>query len=271
MVSTPDFTHSHQVENCTSCSRSFKSSKVVGFDETGVNINGSNHWLHSCSTESHVLYQLHKKRGRIAMDAIDVLPHFSGIAVHDGFKSYAAYDNCTHALCNAHILRELIFLEEHHNQAWAGKMKKLLVKMLQAKNKATSSGKDDLSVSTLSRYERAYKKILDQGFSQNPFRPKELKANGHQSRGRPKQTKSHNLLVRLKQFKADILRFLHDFSVPFDNNLSGRDLRTPAGWLLKLGNYPKEWNLDKAQYTTQHTQHSPASETPQAREAKQWL
>jgi len=200
-------------------------SKVVGFDETGVNINGDNHWLHSCSTESHVLYQLHKKRGRIAMDAIDVLPHFSGIAVHDGFKSYAAYDNCTHALCNAHILRELIFLEEHHSQPWAGKMKRLLVKMLAAKKRATSSGKDHLSASTLSRYELKYNRILEQGFSQNPFRPKESKASGHQKRGRPKQSKSYNLLVRLKGFKGDVLRFLHNFSVPFDNNLSERDLR----------------------------------------------
>src|SRR4051812_29551277 len=56
----------------------------------------------------------HRKRGTEGIDAAGVLPHFTGIAVHDAFTSYARYPAATHALCNAHLLRELIAVVDHH-------------------------------------------------------------------------------------------------------------------------------------------------------------
>src|SRR3954463_12288209 len=53
------------------------------------------------------------KRGREAIDAAGVLPGFTGIAVHDAFAPYARYPAVTHALCNAHVLRELIAVVDH--------------------------------------------------------------------------------------------------------------------------------------------------------------
>jgi len=84
-------------------------SEVVHFDESGMRVNGSGQWVHVSSTKTHTHYQVHEKRGQIAMDEIGILPNFEGRAVRDGFKSCNQYE-CEHDLCKAHHLREIIFI-----------------------------------------------------------------------------------------------------------------------------------------------------------------
>ena len=121
---------------------------LAGFDETGLRVIAKLHWLHSCSTDNCVHYQVHSKRGSDAMDDIGILPAFKGVAVHDFWKSYYKY-NCQHALCNAHILRELIFIKERFEQDWAEDLINLLLQMKQAKQRALLQNKSALSEATL--------------------------------------------------------------------------------------------------------------------------
>jgi len=202
-----------------------RSANLAGFDETGFRIAESSkplsYWLHSCSTQDSVLYQVHRRRGQKAMDDIGVLPFFKGIAVHDFWKSYYKY-NCTHALCNAHLLRELIFIKERFEQDWAQELIDLLLKMKQSKYRAINEAKTELSSQTLKRYRHQYEEIVKKGLSENPLKeipPEKVK------RGRKPKTKARNLLERFRDFADDILRFFYDFDVPFDNNFSERDLR----------------------------------------------
>jgi transposase len=102
---------------------------VLHNDETGVRRAGMLAWAHVTSTARLTHYAVHVKRGAEATDAIGILPDFTGVSVHDGWKPYRRYTRCRHALCNIHHLRELTFLEEQYQQPWAKELKALLLEM----------------------------------------------------------------------------------------------------------------------------------------------
>ena len=197
-------------------------SPVVHFDETGFRVKNKLWWLHVACTDGLTFYFVHTKRGKIAMDAMNILPQFKGIANHDGLKSYAQYES-QHSLCNAHHLRELIFIVECYEQAWATQMIALLVEMTEAVNGAKSLEQVALERSQLEALEERYRDILQTGFAENPAIP--LPENEVKPRGRPKQSKAKNLLDRLQSHQEAVLQFIHNFEVTFDNNQAERDLR----------------------------------------------
>ncbi len=196
-------------------------SEVAGFDETGVRAVGSLHWLHTVSTPFLTWYYAHKRRGRKAMDAAGILPGYRGCAVHDFWESYLAYD-CGHAFCNGHLLRELIFLWEEQNQKWAQSMIDHLLGIKEAVDTARAAGQSALPDADLDRFLTRYERIVEAGYTQNPVA---APSPGPKRRGRRKQSKARNLLDRLRDHPDGILAFMRDFSIPFDNNLSERDLR----------------------------------------------
>lgn len=193
--------------------------EVAHFDETGLRVNGKLLWLHVASTSALTYYFVHPKRGSEAMDAMDILPEFQGTSVHDGWRSYALYE-CAHALCNAHHLRELRFLVERGQQGWAEQMMTLLVTMKASVERAQAQGQTQLSANEITQFEQQYQALIDTGLRLNPANP----PLAH-SRGRPKQTPARNLLERLNTHQAEVLRFIHAFQVPFDNNQAERDIR----------------------------------------------
>jgi transposase len=194
---------------------------VAHFDETGVRATGSLHWLHTVCTQALTWYYAHKNRGAEAMDDAGVLPAFQGRAIHDFWKSYLKYD-CLHGLCNAHLLRELVFLHEQHHQVWAQAMIEHLLAIKQAVATARAAQlqalPDTEKVPLLARYNR----IVEEGYAENP--PAQP-PSAPRRRGRRKQSKALNLLDRFRDHSPSILAFLHDFAVPFDNNQAERDLR----------------------------------------------
>jgi transposase len=193
---------------------------VIHQDETGLRVGSMGQWVHVCSTEHLTHSAAHPKRGREALGAIGLLEHFTGTSVHDGLASYQAY-SCRHALCHVHHLRELTLLEEELKQPWAAAMKALLLDMQQAVEQARAAGKHELDVLALGRFHRRYDLLLAQGYAANPPPPSPKKVHG----GRTKQHPARNLLDRLSNHKWQVLVFLHDFAVPFDNNQAERDLR----------------------------------------------
>ena len=194
-------------------------SSVVHFDETGTRVKGKNRWLHSAGNEGFTYLETHPKRGSAATDAIGILPEFAGTAVHDFWKAYYNYRSCKHAICNAHILRELNGIAENYHQTWPGQMKDLLLEIKQ-------SIEDNLGILTLAEFEdfeNRYDEILSLGEEENPLTI-HVAPQGHK-RGRKARSKARNLLERMWCYKPDILRFMDDAEVPFDNNLAERDIR----------------------------------------------
>jgi transposase len=195
-------------------------SAVANFDETGMYVEDKRGWLHSASTPQLTHYAYHDKRGLVATQAIGILPEFQGRAMHDAFSSYWQYD-CQHGLCNAHHLRELIFVHEQMNRAWAGEMKQLLVELKQAVDTAKEQDQAALAAAQLQEYEQRYAALLQVGAEEEQQHPPPPSGR----RGTKKQSKSKNLLDRLEKYREETLAFMHDFAVPFDNNLVERDLR----------------------------------------------
>lgn len=238
-------------------------SSVIHADESGFYCESKRRWLHSLSTQKLTYYHFHQTRGQAAMDSIGVLPRFKGIVVHDFWAPYFNYNSFSHALCNAHLLRELIFLIEQKGSVWAGEMKSLLLDIKKktdiAKMSVGDSNDDGISLDaqTIAEFEQRYAKIVEKGekeveelkvTNQNSSSPsssnsstkdqtnlsqasnsnlKDHHANGElpKKRGPTKKSKSHNLLIRFKDHKDGILKFMHTLSVPFDNNLAERDIR----------------------------------------------
>jgi len=199
---------------------------VAHFDESGLRVAGTLQWLHVASTERLTDYTVHPQRGQAAMDAAGILPGFAGRAVHDHWKSYFTYADSPHALCNAHHLRELKFIHEQYGQGWAETLAKLLVEMKTAVDTARDDGQRALPPDTVVAFEQRYEEALKAGYQRNPRPPPPPSpVSGGKKRGRPAQPPPLNLLDRLRDFKTETLAFLHDFRVPFDNNLAERDVR----------------------------------------------
>jgi transposase len=197
-------------------------SPVVHFDETGARVAGRGRWLHCASTQTLTFYALHDRRGTEGIDYAGVMPRFAGIAVHDGWPQYRSYTYVTHALCNAHHLRELLAIIEQHpdGQSWARHLDALLRALHEEVKAAKAAGEEWMDPSVLAGYRAAYEQIIATGNHDNP--PGTIPTG---KRGVIKQTPTRNLLTRLDRDREQILRFAHDFKVPFDNNLVERDIR----------------------------------------------
>lgn len=192
---------------------------VVNFDETGMRVEGKLNWLHTAGTKMLTYYQMHAKRGSQALDAIGILPDFQGTAIHDAYASYWQYP-CEHGLCNAHLLRDLTAIEEETSQTWPADIKTLLLDIKQEVDRRRLSGGKRLDWKLRRDYESRYAHWVAVGKQAHP--PPEKVAG---QRGRTKQSPARNLLDRLDAHRREVLAFMYDFRVPFDNNLAERDLR----------------------------------------------
>jgi transposase len=193
---------------------------VLHSDETGVRQAGHLAWVHVASTSRLTHYAVHPKRGTDATTEIGILPAYRGVSVHDGWKPYRTHTGCRHALCNIHHLRELTFLEEQYAQTWAKDLKALLREMKAATDRARADGVAGLAPQERDCFVTRYEQLLATGLAANPPPTRQPRR-----RGRLKQSPARNLLERFWMGRDEVLAFLHDLAIPFDNNQAERDLR----------------------------------------------
>jgi transposase len=207
-------------ETETRIKHGIRGAPIAHFDETGMYVEGQRGWLHTASAPQLTYYAYHPKRGSTATEDIGILPEFGGRAIHDAFSAYWQYE-CEHGLCNAHHLRELIFVHEQMQRAWAGEMQRLLLGIKHAADTAKAQAQTRLENDAIKEYEQRYAAVLKAGVEEEHKHPSPVTGR----RGRKKQNKSKNLLDRLEKHQTEALAFMYDFAVPFDNNLAERDLR----------------------------------------------
>jgi len=200
--------------------RALGGAELVHLDETGLRVAGRLHWLHVASSARFTGLFCHRRRGKEAIDAAGVLPGFTGIAVHDAFTSYSRYPTATHALCNAHLLRELIAVVDHHDAhppsgadtpagwCWAAQVIDALLGLKAITGTGALPGPDVLATSRRLIVSAALIGASAQGGPPG--------AVGRRHRA---------LARRIRRRLDEYLRFASDLRVPFDNNLAERDIR----------------------------------------------
>ncbi len=189
------------------------SSPLAHSDETGINIGGTKHWLHNVSNQNFTFFYPHSKRGCEAMDEMGILPAYQGIICHDHWKPYFRYGG-SHALCNAHHLRELERAVEQDKQKWAERM----ITLLQEINQATHDAGGCLETKDSEQYRKRYRELLLEADQECPP-PDET---GKKKKGKTARSKARNLLERLRDFENETLRFMVEKNVPFSNNTHAR-------------------------------------------------
>jgi len=138
--------------------------------------------------------------------------------MHDFLSSYLSFENCLHTFCKGHLLRELVFLFEEHQQKWAEDLHDLFLEMWRrtlARKARDAPWRD----AQLDQWHERYWKILRAGRRANPLSPEQ------RAKKRPKKSKEQNLLDRLGSYNPCILAFLADLELPFTNNEAERPLR----------------------------------------------
>jgi transposase len=197
-----------------------RQASLVHADESGLRIEGKLKWLHVVANDSLTSYAVHAKRGYEAIEAHGILTRFEGIVVHDCWAPYWQLET-GHALCNAHLLRELLHIEQSTGQAWAGLLRRWLLKTNEL-CEASRQQNIPLTQASIEAVEYLYKDIVREAQSLHPPEPK---VPG--TRGRTKQSDAFNLLARLDRYQDAVLLFLRDPTVPFTNNLAERAIRMP--------------------------------------------
>jgi len=203
-----------------------RDSSVIGVDETGLRVAGSGGYIHVARTDELTHYGFDDRRGKAAMDEIGILPQFTGTLVRDGFSSYKWYEQCHHSLCNAHLLRDLVFIEESSPQqkVWTEPLSKLLLKIKDTVAQVEVKTDTQLSEQTKNDFLRRYDQLVKRADRLNPPPPLR-KVEGDAAKKPSTQLTPRRLVNRLQRRRDEVLRFMADTSVPFDNNGSERDLR----------------------------------------------
>ncbi|MEV7964749.1 transposase [Sphaerisporangium sp. NPDC088356] len=191
---------------------------VAHFDESVTRVSGKNHWLHVAATATLTAYHIDEHgRGAESITAFGIPPRFTGVAIHDAYRPYQAFDACTHALCNAHIVREATGIGEFDPTAradgWAEALVSLLGDGYRWVAARRTNGHDRLPDFKLDDLSRRYDELVERALAAHP------------PRGSGKQSPARNLALRLRDRKSEVLRFAADFTVTFSNNVAEQSIR----------------------------------------------
>jgi len=202
-------------------------SPIVGADETGLRVAGRGGWVHVARTDelTHLAYD--PRRGCEAMRDVGILPRLRGTLVRDGYLSYTRFEGCRHSLCNAHLLRELLFVGESDptQGVWTKPLASLLLEIKEATAGARAAGQTQLSEGVQGAYLRRYDRLVKKADRRNRQSPQAEDEGDVPKKQRQPLSPTRRLVNRLLRRRAEVLRFMTDLAVPFTNNGAERDLR----------------------------------------------
>lgn len=201
---------------------------VVATDATTVTVNGKQNYIRNFSAGDTVVYHAMDSKSIEALEGLDFLKRYAGILVHD-HETALYHFGTDHAECNVHIIRYLRKNTEETGNDWSDEMISLLCRMNQYRRELAAQGYEAMPDGMIKEYEGKYFSILKQGREENKTTPHKYAKKEEAA-----------LLGRMEKYSHNHLLFLHDFSVPFDDNISERDLRKAKNRQKMAGGFRKE-------------------------------
>lgn len=194
---------------------------VVNCDETGFRTNGSLHWIHAVCSSQYTFLSIHSKRGEEAMRDIGFLSSYNGIVTHDCWSPYWKFPDLLHALCNAHIMRELKgHSETHPEQTWIAAFRTFLQEMDHCRNEIIRRGETEIPQDVLDDFSHRYDEYMQTAVKENPIPGRKPGQKGKTAKG-----KLRSLIDRLIERKGEFCLFLTNFHVGFTNNTAEQSIR----------------------------------------------
>lgn len=199
-------------------------SGTVFFDESMTKVCGKRAWFHAAATDTLTAYHADESgRGLGAMTAFGILDAFTGVAVHDAYAAYYSdtltQDGLTHALCIAHVQRELRGLAEHdpaaNRDGWAAQLDELIENLFRWRDTWRDHGHEQIPAFKIAKITREWDTLLERALALHPHQPGRAGGQAHARR----------LAVRLRDRKHDYLRWLGNFAVPATNNTAEQSVR----------------------------------------------
>ena len=187
--------------------------RVCHTDATYITLDGRQSYVRNFSTTKAVLYAPQEKKNLEELGKIPLLKQFTGIFVHD-HETAMYHFGLAHAECNVHLLRYLRKNSEDTGNTWSDEMSELLQTMNCKRVEHVTLGKSAFSEYDIAKFEQEYVTLLEKGKEQNK-----------QTQSKFAKQEEKTLLNRLGAYQENHLLFIHDFDVPFSNNMSERDLR----------------------------------------------
>ena len=196
---------------------------VAGVDETSAAVAGRNAWVHTIATANVTLLSAHWRRGFDGTIYAGVVQFFTNTIISDCWSAYFnGIFKFKHAICDAHILRELVAAAYFRHQCWAIEMFDLLLEIFAAKTDAIEKGDKCLPQEYIDEIKERYRQIV---------------ANGYNEITGQTKGKTFSLLERLKKLEDAALAFAVDFNVDFTNNVSEISLRNLKTVLRVIGQF----------------------------------
>lgn len=188
-------------------------SEIMYTDATTARCENKNISVRNYSTEKYTLLVATYGKSKKYIEETNILNNYTGNLVHDHETVIYNYGN-KHAECNVHISRYLRGCNENTGNKWTLKMRSFLCSLNEYKKEIKSRGEKEIAKEKLEKYSKRYEEIIELGYKEN----KKVKAAFLRQ-------DEQRLLNRMKKYKENHLLFLYDFNMPFENNLSERDLR----------------------------------------------
>lgn len=205
-------------------------------DETGCRVNGKLDWFQIFTNGPFILFSHNKNRGSLLFEGEDLLALFTGILLHDHFKSYYRYSHLTHAECNDHIDRRLKAVNEILKHEWALKLRSLFFDADKQKKELMAKG-EYFSEQQIKDYFSRFLEILDMGDAEY-----QRAIEGKKRIARYNEEKC--LLKRLRKYVNEHLRFISTPEVPRGNTGAERGAKEAKRKVRVSGGFRSDSGAD---------------------------